>query len=58
MAGVPDVQVSLQNFEDKSRRHFVPSTIKASINTAAEEQAYIKQRYKNIVRKIGGMDES
>ena len=56
MAGVPDVQV--QNFEDKSRRHFVRCTIEASINQAAEEQAYIKQRYKNSVRKIGGMDES
>ena len=58
MSGVPDVQASFQSFEDKSRRHFVPSTIKASTNTAAEEQAYIKQRYENIVRKIGGMDES
>ena len=58
MAGVPDVQVSLQSFEDKSRRHFVPSTIEASINKADEEQAYIKQRYENIVLKIGGVDES
>jgi hypothetical protein len=58
MAGVPDVQASLQSFEDKSRWHFVPSTIEASRNKAAEEQACIKQRYEDIVRKIGGMDES
>ena len=35
MAGVLYVQSALQSFEEKSRRHFVPSTIEASRNKAA-----------------------
>ena len=57
MAVVPDVQAALQSFEENSRRHFVPSTIKASRNKSAGEQAYKKQRHEDMVRKIGGMDE-
>jgi hypothetical protein len=44
--------------KNKSRRHFVPSTIEAARNKAAGEQAYKKQRHEGMVRKIGGMDES